>query len=146
MGLQRVQVTEARPLICFAGSQLSDVCHRQYTFNTTHLNAPCGRCPIPMGVWRKFIPLPRELQFAVPFPLIPQDFSKFQSRSCGKSCGTFPLPCKTNVNLDVNCKPIAVVVCGCISEMVQIGTWLLRNANRNSNVLFQHFVSPFISS
>jgi len=36
-------------------------------------------------------------QFAVPFPLKLWDFSKFQSRSCGKSRGTFllPLPCKT---------------------------------------------------
>jgi len=39
---------------------MSDVHHRHHTFSTTYLNSPCGRLPVPTGVPRKFIPLPRE--------------------------------------------------------------------------------------
>ena len=81
--------TDARLLICSAGSQMSDVHHRHHTFITTYLNSPCGRLPGPTGVPRKFIPLPRE-----PHNLQSRSrlyrgiFPKFQSRSCGKSRGT----------------------------------------------------------
>ena len=52
--------TDAQLLICSASSQMSDVHHRHYTFSPTYLNSPCGRLPVPTGVPRKFIPLPRE--------------------------------------------------------------------------------------
>ena len=52
--------TDAWLLICSAGSQMSGVHHRHHTFITTYLNSPCGRLPVPTGVPRKFIPLPRE--------------------------------------------------------------------------------------
>ena len=93
--------TDARLLICSAGSQMSDVHHRHQTFSTTYLNSPCGRLPVPTGVPRKSIPLPREprnlqsrsrlyrgifLNFNTILREIPRD-----------SRGTFllPLPCKT---------------------------------------------------
>ena len=56
----QITSTDARLLICSAGSQMSNVHHRHHTFSTTYLNSPCGWLPVPKGVPRKFILLPRE--------------------------------------------------------------------------------------
>ena len=80
--------TDARLLVCSAGSQMSDVHHRHHTFSTTYLNSPCGRLPVPTEVPRKFIPLPREPRnLQSRFRLYRWIFLNFNPDPAGKPAG-----------------------------------------------------------